>query len=110
MIEFHRLWIEQCDAAYAIKERFGNEKALGYLIGEKLMNFVRSADTRTEFAQELPEFVATINAIFKPEEIREYLDNVHRVGVFGHLGRCSSRSPSIPVAEYRQWQCGTCAP
>jgi hypothetical protein len=52
VIEFHKIWIEQCAAAQDIRDGFGNEKALGYLIAEKLVNFVRAADTRPEFARE----------------------------------------------------------
>ena len=32
MIDFHKIWIEQCEAARSIREEFGIEKALGYLI------------------------------------------------------------------------------
>ena len=42
MIEFHEIWIEQCEAAQGIKEQFGLKKAVGYLIGEKLLEFVRA--------------------------------------------------------------------
>jgi hypothetical protein len=41
MEPFHKVWIDQCDAARGIKERFGDRKALGYLIGEKLVMFSR---------------------------------------------------------------------
>lgn len=85
MTEFHKIWIEQCEASRSIKERLGTEKALGYLIGEKLMNFVREADSRAEFAQELPHFVAEVKEILEPLEIREYLENVRRVGALGHV-------------------------
>jgi hypothetical protein len=32
-IEFHKIWIEQCEAAGGIRERFGLQNALQYLIG-----------------------------------------------------------------------------
>ena len=32
-------WVEQCEAAEGIEADYGTEKALGYLIGEKLLNF-----------------------------------------------------------------------
>ena len=85
MIEFHKIWIEQCDAARGIRERFGTEKALGYLIGEKLLEFVRASHTRPEFAGELPSFVAEVKEIFSPSEISVYLGNLKRVGVQGHV-------------------------
>lgn len=84
MIEFHKIWIEQCAAARGIKEDLGTDKAPGYLIGEKLMNFVEAGDTRPEFARELPNFVAEVKRIFEPREIRGYLDGVRRVGALGH--------------------------
>ena len=76
MTEFHKIWIEQCAAAEGIREDRGLKQALGYLIGEKLMTFVRESDRRPEFAAELPKFVG---------EICEYLDNVQRVGSAAHV-------------------------
>jgi len=64
MGEFHEIWIEQCEAARDIREAFGLQKALGYLIGEKLLNFLRAADEDPAFAGELPRFVAEIKQIF----------------------------------------------
>lgn len=57
MIEFHKIWIEQCEAARRIKDEYGTEKAPGYLIGEKPSCFVREAGTRPEFQQELFGFL-----------------------------------------------------
>ncbi len=34
MIEFHKIWIEQCEAAEGIKEQFGAKDAARYLIGD----------------------------------------------------------------------------
>jgi len=48
MREFHKIWIDQCEAARDIREAFGVQKALGYLIGEKLLNFLRAADQDPE--------------------------------------------------------------
>ena len=52
MGHFHKIWIEQCEAAEGIKERYGVNKAMGYLIGEKLMGFVQAADRDNEFAND----------------------------------------------------------
>ncbi len=84
MIEFHKIWIDHCEAARDIREGFGLEKALGYLIGEKLLNFLEASDQHPEFAAELPRFVSEIKEIFEPGEIRAYLDRVRRVGALGH--------------------------
>jgi hypothetical protein len=75
----------QCEAAFNIRESFGAEKALGYLIGEKLVNFVEASDRHPDFSGELPKFVTEVRRIFQPWEIRTYLDNVRRVGALGHV-------------------------
>lgn len=85
LVEFHKSWIEQCEAARDIRGAFGQDKALGYLIGEKLVNFVRVADRHPEFAEEFPKFIGEIKQIFQPSELREYLDGIRRVGPLGHV-------------------------
>jgi hypothetical protein len=77
-----RIWREQCDAARSIKQRFGTQKALGYLIGEKLLNYLRAASARPDLclAEDLPSFVAEIRAIFEPYELHAYLAGVRRPG------------------------------
>ena len=85
MREFHKIWIDQCEAARDIREGFGLQKALGYLIGEKLLNFLRAAAQDPAFAGEVPSFAAEINEIFDRDEIRAYLENVQRVGALGHV-------------------------
>ncbi len=85
MIEFHKIWVQQCEAARDIREAFGLQKALGYLIGEKLLNFLRAAKDDAAFAGEMPGFVAEIRQIFDRDEIRTYLDTVQRVGALGHV-------------------------
>lgn len=85
MTDFHKIWIDQCEAARDIREAFGLDKALGYLIGEKLLNFVKAADQDPDFAAELPAFLAEIRTIFEPSEVRAYLDGVRRVGPLGHV-------------------------
>ena len=37
-------WTSQCEAARGILDEFGTEKALGYLVGEKLLNFLEVAE------------------------------------------------------------------
>jgi len=84
-IVFHKIWIEPCDGARRIRERYGLEKALGYLIGEKLLNFLRAAGHDAKFAQELPRLVAEIKRIFSRAEIQNYLENIRRVGALAHV-------------------------
>ena len=51
-MDFHKIWEEQCAATRTIRERFGIENALDYLIGEKLLNFAKAADQDPDFAAE----------------------------------------------------------
>jgi hypothetical protein len=57
-IEFHKIWIDECAATEDIRESFGPEKALDYLIGEKLLTFLMASEQDPEFAAEVPAFVA----------------------------------------------------
>jgi hypothetical protein len=77
-IEFHKIWIEQCEATETIRERFGLQNALDYLIGEKLFYFVAAAEQHPEFAAELPHFLNQIRRIFTAQQIHNYLDDLER--------------------------------
>ena len=75
---FHKIWIEQCTATEGIRDRFGLEDAIHYLIGEKLLSFVSASEDHPEFAGELPAFVAEIRRLFTAKEIGEFLDQLER--------------------------------
>ena len=63
----HQIWIEQCEAARTIRERFGLQAAFDYAVGEKLMNFASAASEHPAFARELPRFVSEIlDVCFRP--------------------------------------------
>ncbi|MCC6349612.1 MAG: hypothetical protein IT347_08480 [Candidatus Eisenbacteria bacterium] len=79
------IWREQCAAARTIKERFGTQKALGYLIGEKLLAYLRASNARPDLAADLPRFAAEIKSIFEPYELHAYLSGVRRLGALGHV-------------------------
>ena len=79
------IWTGQCDAARNIREDFGAEKALGYLIGEKLLNFLEVAETDAEWRAEIPDFIVEIKDIFEPWEIAEFFATPRRLGVLGHV-------------------------
>ncbi len=64
-----------------------DEKALDYLIGEKLFTFVEAAEQDADFAAELPAFVAAIQRLFPAEEIRAYLDHLERTKFLAHSSR-----------------------
>jgi hypothetical protein len=73
--ECHRIWEAQSRATHEIKERFGVESALAYLLGEKLLAFAEIAERQPEFALELPYFQAAILEIFNPHELTVYISN-----------------------------------
>ena len=77
-IPFDKIWIEQCTATEGIRDRFGLEDAINYLIGEKLFSFVSASEDHPEFAGELPAFVAEIRRLFTAKEIGEFLDQLER--------------------------------
>jgi hypothetical protein len=77
-IEFHKIWIEQCEATETIRERFGLQNALDYLIGEKLFHFVAAAEQHPEFAAELPHFLNQIRRTFTAQQIHNYLGDLER--------------------------------
>ena len=73
VMDFHKIWVEQCEAAHTIRERFGVKSALDYLVGEKLLTFAEAADRSPEFAAELPCFQAAVWNVFNPYELAGYL-------------------------------------
>ena len=75
-IEFHKIWIDQCAATEGIRDHFGLENALDYLIGEKLLMFLMASESDPQFAAEVPAFIAEIHRIFTATEIRDYLDRL----------------------------------
>jgi hypothetical protein len=93
-IEFHRRWIEQCEAAQRLKQHFGLRDALEYLIGEKLLRFVETAEHHPEFASELPSFVAEIKRVFTLAEIDNYVVHIERTQPLTALQRSTIRSIS----------------
>jgi hypothetical protein len=78
MTAAHKIWEEQCAATERIRERFGLQNALDYLLGEKPVAFAKESERHPEFAPELSAFMAQIRRQFTAEEIREYLDYPER--------------------------------
>jgi hypothetical protein len=81
-MECHKIWMEQCAATEDIREHFGRQSALDYLIDEKLFTFIAAAEEDSGFAAELPAFIAEIRRLFTAQEIREYLDHLERSKYF----------------------------
>jgi hypothetical protein len=74
--EPNKRWIEQCAAAERIRNRFGLQNALEYLVGEKFLNMAVAANRRPELQGELAEFLVELSHIFSPQEIDEYLGSL----------------------------------
>jgi hypothetical protein len=85
MDEFSDIWIEQCEAARDIRDAWGTQKALGYLVGEKLLNYIRAADSDPSWAVKVPLFAAEIRRIFTTEELRAYFATTTRIGPAAHV-------------------------
>ena len=81
-MEFHKIWIEQCEAAEQIEGEFRTQRALDYLIGEKFLNFLEAAETDAEFRAEIPAFVAEIKSIFEPWQLAQYLETARETEPF----------------------------
>ena len=73
-MEFHKIWIDQCEAARGIEVEFGTQRALGYLIEEKFINYLEAAERDSDFRQEIPAFVAEIKSIFETWQLAECLE------------------------------------
>ena len=74
-----------CEAiAGRIEPQFGNEKAMGYLIGEKFLNFLEVAESNNEWREAIPEFVAAIKSLFEPWKLAQFLKTPRRLGALGH--------------------------
>ena len=78
MNELHRLWPEQCAAARTIERNFGQRQALDYLVGEKLLQFIREARRHAEFADELPAFAAAVRGMFTREALTAFIEEIER--------------------------------
>lgn len=79
---FHKIWIEQCEAAQGIEDEFGTQKALEYLVGEKFLNFLEAAEANADFRAEIPAFVAKIKKIFEPWQLAQYLETARETEPF----------------------------
>ena len=76
--KLHEIWIEQCEAARTIKDRYGLKAAFDYLVGEKLLNFTEAASEHRAFARELPRFVSEVRRMVTAEEIVAQLARIER--------------------------------
>ncbi len=81
-MEFHKIWVEQCEAAEQIQAEFGPQKALDYLVGEKFLNFLEAAETDPKFQDEVPAFAFEIKSIFEGWQLAQYLETARETEPF----------------------------
>ncbi len=80
--QFHKIWIEQCEATKGIEDEFGTQKALEYLVGERFLDFLEAAETNADFRAEIPAFVAEIKKIFERWQLAQYLETARETEPF----------------------------
>lgn len=99
-MELHRMWTEQCDATTGIRNAFGTQQALNYLIGEKLLDFIEAAEKDSLFGSELPGFVGRIRTMFEPAELAAYLAPRDDADIpsDSSIARCASTETLVAVA------------
>jgi hypothetical protein len=56
--------------------------ALGYLVGEKFLNFLEASEDYAELRAEIPAFAAEIKTIFEPYQLAEYLETTRQSAPF----------------------------
>ena len=78
MGKFEDIWREQCEVTHGIRERFGEEAALDYLVGEKLLHYVSAARDNPAFAALLPAFVGEVRQMFPRETMVSYLTRLEQ--------------------------------
>ncbi|MHB8974398.1 MAG: hypothetical protein ACYC3X_31655 [Pirellulaceae bacterium] len=81
-MDFHKIWIEQCEAARWIEDEFGTQQALAYLVGEMFLNFLEAAESDANFRAEIPAFVSTIKEIFEGWQLAQYLETARETEPF----------------------------
>src|SRR5438132_3904713 len=74
-----------CEAARGVEDDYGREKAMGYLIGEKFLNFLERAETDREWRRAIPAFVAGIKSIFEAWQLAEFMNTPRRLGAWDML-------------------------
>jgi hypothetical protein len=102
-IEFQKIWIDQCAATEGIRERFGLEDALNYLIGEKLFSFLHAAERDPLFVAEVPAFIDEIRRLFTAREIHDYLDHLERTRYLAPQDVDLEPEPDEDLEEGEDW-------
>lgn len=82
---------EWINASESIRHNYGLEKALGYVVGEKLYHFIRCKDMIVDsidpasYSMLLSEFAEMIRNSFAQQELMDYFKATPRFGPLGHV-------------------------
>lgn len=85
MLTQEELWEQQCEAASRIRDDFGWLKGIGYLVGEKFLNFVRDLRGNPAGRARLEEMAQDVRELFPRGELVSYFKNTDRFGSLGHI-------------------------
>src|SRR5580704_12032820 len=96
---YKRVWTDQCEATEGIRASFGVEKALEYLIGEKLPTFLWYCKQDQQAVVELAAFITEIRRLFTSSEIDGYLVFLRRTKYRGHSGTGEERRRFARIRE-----------
>ena len=101
----HHIWMEQCEAAHTIRDRYGIAAAFDYLVGEKLMTFAAAAADHPDFARELPRFVSEVRRMFTADEIGVHLAKIERAQneIDGDVVAEEEVFPEVPLPLRREF-------
>ena len=92
---WHEIWMEQCEAAEAIKVRHGAESAFDYVVGEKLLTFAQAATEHPEFVRTLPRFVSRVRGMFIAQELESHLARIERIRRENELAAMEVHEPDL---------------
>lgn len=77
-----KIWQEQCTAAKNVKERYGIESALAYLVGEKLISFARGRGATAGICAIVARVCRRGSKTFSLREICDHFGKIEQSQVF----------------------------
>ncbi len=91
-LNFPKPWMEECAlAALRIRDDFGIDTALGYLVGEKFVDFIQFIQQYRDGEKDLPAFAAGIRQLFTLRELEVYMDELRGTPGGTHKRRAAIR-------------------
>lgn len=82
MNDVKKLIDQQCTATANIREEYGLQSAISYLIGEKFINCLKASERSKEHAEQIEYFAMKIKEEFQPYEITAFFDDTKNFSNF----------------------------